>query len=45
MPLDSENWQQLGELWLFALWKLAKPGHNHHNLDAALHEISQPGKT
>lgn len=37
--LDEERWRQLTELERFALCKLARPGHDHHNLPAALEEV------
>lgn len=38
--LDPTCWQQLSELQRFALCKLARPGHDHHNLPAALAEVN-----
>lgn len=38
-PLSPAAWQGLGELERFALCKLARPGHDHHNLPAALAEL------
>lgn len=37
--LDDSRWTELAELERFALCKLARPGHDHHNLEAALSEI------
>lgn len=37
--LSSEQWAAFGELERFALCKLARPGHDHHNLDAAFSEL------
>ena len=37
--LDGGRWGELAELERFALCKLARPGHDHHNLEAALSEI------
>jgi len=37
--LGGEQWQQLNELERFALCKLARPGHDHHNLEAAFSEL------
>jgi hypothetical protein len=37
--VGSEEWSALQELERFALCKLARPGHDHHNLDAALAEL------
>ncbi len=38
-PLSLAEWHGLGELERFALCKLARPGHDHHNLPAALLEV------
>ena len=43
VALTLEHWQGLGELGRFALCKLARPGHDHHNLDAAFEELLAPG--
>jgi hypothetical protein len=43
VALSPECWSQLGELGRFALCKLARPGHDHHNLDAALAELLPVG--
>ncbi|MEY4808550.1 MAG: hypothetical protein RLZZ206_2939 [Cyanobacteriota bacterium] len=40
--LEAACWAQLGELERFALCKLARPGHDHHNLDSALAELLPP---
>jgi hypothetical protein len=40
--LRSEHWAALGELERFALCKLARPGHDHHNLGAAFAELLLP---
>ena len=37
--LTSQVWMSLRELDRFALCKLARPGHDHHNLDAAFSEV------
>ena len=37
--LSLEQWAQLSELDRFALCKLARPGHDHHNLEAAFSEV------
>ena len=37
--LSLEQWEQLSELDRFALCKLARPGHDHHNLEAAFSEV------
>jgi hypothetical protein len=39
IDLSLEQWQRLDELERFALCKLARPGHDHHNLEAALAEV------
>ncbi|MFZ9166855.1 nitrate reductase associated protein [Vulcanococcus sp.] len=36
--ISPEQWKRLGELERFALCKLTRPGHDHHNLEAALRE-------
>lgn len=38
-PLGADQWNALSELERFALCKLARPGHDHHNLPAALAEL------
>ena len=37
--MNPEQWRQLSELERFALCKLARPGHDHHNLAPALAEF------
>ena len=37
--LNADQWAALQELERFALCKLARPGHDHHNLDAAFAEL------
>ena len=37
--LSLEQWARLSELDRFALCKLARPGHDHHNLEAAFNEV------
>lgn len=39
IALPAERWAALGELERFALCKLARPGHDHHNLGPALSEL------
>jgi hypothetical protein len=39
VALGNEQWGALGELERFALCKLARPGHDHHNLGAAFAEL------
>ena len=39
IDLTSQTWMKLRELDRFALCKLARPGHDHHNLDAAFSEV------
>jgi hypothetical protein len=41
--LDAERWHGMEELERFALCKLARPGHDHHNLPAALEEVLGSG--
>ena len=43
VALSLERWQGLSELGRFALCKLARPGHDHHNLGAAFEELLAPG--
>ena len=38
-PLSLDQWARITELERFALFKLARPGHDHHNLKAALNEV------
>jgi hypothetical protein len=42
VSLRNEHWAALGELERFALCKLARPGHDHHNLQAAFAELLLP---
>ena len=39
LELSLHSWCALQELERFALCKLARPGHDHHNLDAAFSEV------
>lgn len=39
VALNAGQWAALGELERFTLCKLARPGHDHHNLGAALREL------
>jgi hypothetical protein len=39
IDLSLHRWRNLCELDRFALCKLARPGHDHHNLDAAFSEV------
>jgi hypothetical protein len=39
IALGVEQWQELNELERFALCKLARTGHDHHNLEAAFSEV------
>ena len=39
VALSVEAWARLSELDRFALCKLARPGHDHHNLEAAFTEL------
>ena len=39
VDLDAKAWSMLDELERFALCKLARPGHDHHNLPAAFNEV------
>ena len=39
VALSVDGWARLSELDRFALCKLARPGHDHHNLDAAFTEL------
>ena len=38
-PISPAQWTALSELERFALCKLARPGHDHHNLPRALAEF------
>ncbi|MCY4055460.1 MAG: nitrate reductase associated protein [Cyanobacteria bacterium MAG CAR4_bin_6] len=40
--MDCDQWRRLSELERFALCKLARPGHDHHNLVHALAEFNLP---
>jgi hypothetical protein len=42
VALSTQQWAELGELERFALCKLARPGHDHHNLEAAFAELLPP---
>ena len=37
--LTAERWRVMSELERFALCKLARPGHDHQNLEAAFSEV------
>lgn len=39
ISLSVSDWAAISELERFALCKLARPGHDHHNLEAALTEV------
>ncbi len=39
VQLTQEAWKTMHELDRFALCKLARPGHDHHNLEAAFSEV------
>ncbi|MBM5790837.1 MAG: nitrate reductase [Cyanobacteria bacterium M_surface_10_m1_298] len=39
ISLSVTQWARLAELERFALCKLARPGHDHHNLEAAFSEV------
>ena len=39
IAINMSQWASLCELERFALCKLARPGHDHHNLDAAFSEV------
>lgn len=39
ISISVDQWASLFELERFALCKLARPGHDHHNLEAALSEV------
>lgn len=41
ITLTMMHWGELAELERFALCKLARPGHDHHNLEAAFSEVLQ----
>ena len=42
VALSAQQWAELGDLERFALCKLARPGHDHHNLGAAFAELLPP---
>ena len=39
VELTPTHWRDIGELDRFALCKLVRPGHDHHNLEAAFSEV------
>ena len=39
VELTSTHWREIRELDRFALCKLVRPGHDHHNLAAAFNEV------
>ena len=39
VELTLTHWRTIGELDRFALCKLVRPGHDHHNLEAAFNEV------
>ena len=39
IELTSTHWREIRELDRFALCKLVRPGHDHHNLAAAFNEV------
>ena len=39
VDLTPQRWAAMSELDRFALCKLVRPGHDHHNLDAAFSEV------
>ena len=39
VDLTPQQWAAISELDRFALCKLVRPGHDHHNLEAALSEV------
>ena len=39
VELTLQQWAAMPELDRFALCKLVRPGHDHHNLEAALSEV------
>ena len=43
VELSASRWARLSELERFALCKLARPGHDHHNLAPALEELFGDG--
>lgn len=42
--ISDDAWRGLMELQRFALCKLARPGHDHHNLKPALREFLTPAQ-
>ena len=41
ISISAGQWADLFEIERFALCKLARPGHDHHNLDAAFSEVME----
>ena len=39
VKLSSDEWRSISELDRFALCKLVRPGHDHHNLESAFSEV------
>ena len=39
VELTPTHWRTIRELDRFALYKLVRPGHDHHNLEAAFSEV------
>ena len=39
VAITAEHWSALSELDRYALCKLVRPGHDHHNLQAAFSEV------
>ena len=39
VKLSSDQWTSISELDRFALCKLVRPGHDHHNLESAFSEV------
>ncbi len=39
VSLTPERWAAMNELERFAFCKLVRPGHDHHNLEAAFNEV------
>ena len=39
VEFTSTHWREIRELDRFALCKLVRPGHDHHNLEAAFNEV------
>jgi len=42
--VSDDAWRGLMEIQRFALCKLARPGHDHHNLKPALREFLTPAQ-